>query len=200
MSGNEMRALMEKIDRVVLHESYEDRVQKVVDYLNRSYPDGMTKKQFTQKIEAEGDSMVSSLGVHELKRNKTAATGSSGKTGDSRKDFIKDVAASMNFRRDSSKADAKRKRQEQVLERLAWIIDEAIGNAFPDGDPWDAIYPRARKMGIPDMDMLDWLDRAVKKNLGFPQGYHEYVATIWDQHSEMLDTMPGNEPRPNPWR
>lgn len=199
MSSEYMRKIMESIEAAnQMNEGYEDRVQAVADWFAKKYPDGLTKKMFTQTLDTRGDQIASEVGATELKSRKAAAIGSRGKTGDSRKDFIKDVAARMDFRRDTSTADAKRERVNQVLERLADMIDEAIGNAFPDGDPWDALYPKMRKMGIREYDMLDWLDRAVKKHLG-AKDYHTYLRQSWGDHDQTLSTMPGYDSRPNPW-
>lgn len=178
MSGKDMRILMEKIEQATLREGYEDRVQNVVDYLNKTYPDGMTKKQFTQVMDQQGEKLARELDAYELRRNKAAAIGSRGKTGDSRKEFIQDVARAMDFRRDTSKADAKRERVKKALEDLYWIAQDAIGMSFPDGDPIDHIIPKARRMGIPMNDIGEWLDRAFKKHEGV--GYNEHLARLWD--------------------
>jgi hypothetical protein len=199
MSGKDMRMLMEKIDRAVLHEGYEQRVQNVVDYLNKTYPDGMTKKQFTQVMDTQGEDLASKLDAFELKRKKAAAVGSRGKTGDSRKEFIQDVAKQMDFRRDTGKADAKRERAKKVLQRLELAADEAIGNAMPDGDPVDRLIPQMLKMGIPADDMYKWLNKIARNNGS--KDWHSYLADIWD------DLISGNyghgdeyKDMRNPWR
>lgn len=178
MSGQEMRKLMESMERAVIREGYEERVQKVVDWFNKEYPDGVTKKQFTQTMDQRDEELASMLGVHELKRSKAAAVGSRGKTGDSRKEFIKDVAAKMDFRRDTSKADSKREKVKKALDDLYWVAQDAIGMSFPDGDPIDHIIPKARRMGIPMDSVGEWLDRAFKKHEGV--GFYEHLARLWD--------------------
>jgi hypothetical protein len=199
MSGKDMRMLMEKIDRAVLHEGYEQRVQNVVDYLNKTYPDGMTKKQFTQVMDTQGEELASKLDAFELKRKKASAIGSRGKTGDSRKEFIQDVAKQMDFRRDTGKADAKRERAKKVLQRLELAADEAIGNAMPDGDPVDRLIPQMLKLGIPANDMYTWLNKVARNNGA--KDWHSYLADIWD------DLISGNyghgdeyKDMRNPWR
>lgn len=199
MSSEYMRQILESIEQAQsLNEGYDDRVQAVASWFKQNYPDGISKKQFTQVIDSKSDTLASELGAVELRTNKASAIGSKGRVGDSRKDFIKDVAAKINFKKDMSAADSKRDRVNQVLERLSYIIDEEIGNAFPDGDPFDNIAPKARKMGIPMDNILEWLDRAVKKHLG-GKDYYSYLKMMWDQHGETLSTMPGYDPRPNPW-
>lgn len=199
MSGNEMRMLMEKMNRAAVFEGYEERVQKVVDYLNKTYPDGMTKKQFIQTMDQQDEELASKLGVHELKPKKAAAIGSKGKTGDSRKEFIQDVARAMSFRRDTSKADAKKNRAKKVLARLELAADEAIGNAMPDGDPVDRLIPQMLKLGIPANDMYKWLNKVARNNGA--KDWHSYLAGIWD------DLISGNyghgdeyKDMQNPWR
>lgn len=183
MSSIYMRQILESIEQAQrIDEGYEDRVQSVVDWFAQKYPDGVTKKMFNQTIDMKGDQIASEVGATELKSRKAAAIGSKGKTGDSRKDFIKDVAAKMEFVRDTGNADAKRERVNLVLDRLMLVIDDAIGNAFPDGDPFDAIFPKARKMGVPADDMLAWLDRAVRKAKA-GKSYHAYLRDVWSDYT-----------------
>lgn len=197
MNGNEMRVLMEKIGRSQINEGYDDRVAKVVSWFSKEYPEGITKSQFMQTIEKRSETLADMLNVVELRPKKSAAVGSRGKTGDSRKEFIKDVAAKMDFRRNTSSADAKRERTNQVLYKLSTVIQDAVGNAFPDGDPFDQIFPEARKLGVPANSVLEWLDRATKKHLG-AKDYHTYLSEIWDDYiSQTSDTLGS---RDNPWR
>jgi len=190
----------------------------VVDYLNKTYPDGMTKKQFNQVMDTQDEELASKLDAFELKRKKAAAVGSRGKTGDSRKEFIQDVAKQMDFRRDTSKADAKREKVKKALNDLYWIAQDAIGMSFPDGDPIDHIIPKARRLGIPMDSVGEWLDRAFKKNEGV--SYDQFLSNLWDDQygdakSDMdhvnpsdkyyqtaksrYDMLGGDDAR-NPWR
>jgi len=178
MSAEYMRNLMENIQKTHrLDENYDQRIQDVVNVINRDYPNGITKKEFNTAVEQAGKE----TGAVEMKP-KTAGLNQRG-LGDSRKDFIKDVAAKIKFKRDTSKTDAKRERTNNALNQLAHIISDAVGMSFPDGDPWDHIYPKARKLGVPAHDMLAWLDRAVKK-AGMGNSYHGYLSSLWDdQHA-----------------
>ena len=195
MSSEYMRQLMESIEKAQdLNEGYEERVQAVADALSKEFPDGVTNQELLRK--AQEVNKKYDLGASELRGNTVAGKGQ--KIGDSQKDFIQDLKKVYKTRRNTSAADAKRERQAKVLEQLAYIIDEAIGNAWPDGDPFDHIAPRARKMGIREMDLLDWLDRAVKKHLG-GKDYHSYLKSSWASHEETMSGMPDHEPRPNPW-
>lgn len=196
MSSEYMRKLIESIDAAAqnLNEGYEERVDATVEKLKQYYPDGVPKAEFEKAVERAADA----VGAIEMRPSQA---GLNQKPSTARRDFLKDVKAKLGrFKSDTSKADTKRQRQNEVLERLAYIVDEAIGNAFPDGDPFDAIAPKARKMGIPMDNLIDWLDRAVKKHIGHKGGYHDYVATMWDQHDETLSGMSGYQSRGNPWR
>jgi len=174
-----MRQILESIETAqTITESYEQRVQAVASIINTEHPDGITKKEFTAAVEKAG----AEAGAVEMRPGKP---GLNQKPGNARKDFIKDVAQQVEFRRDNSANDAKKRRTELVLERLSNVIDEAIGNAFPDGDPFDIIYPAAIKMGIRPYDVLEWLDRAVRKHNG-GKDYHSYLNNIWQDHMETI--------------
>jgi len=55
--------------------------------------------------------------------------------------------------------------------------EEAIGNAFPDGDPIDHFGPWLEKRGL---DMSD-ADAAFKKI--HKKGFYDYLADMWDDHA-----------------
>jgi hypothetical protein len=173
MSSNYMRQIMEAIDMAQnLNEGYEDRVQQVADYITKAYPN-ITRKQFPSAIE----DAAANTGVVELRA--ISEPGLNQKVGDSRKEFMKDVAAQINFQRDTSKQQDKNTRRDAVLRDLVNIIDDAVGMSFPDGDPFDHIFPKARKLGIRADDVLEWLDRAVRK-AGMGKSYHGYLKDLWD--------------------
>lgn len=195
MSSEYMRQILESVNRAhTINEGYEDRVNDVVAVLNSYHPDGITKKQFQASIEQAGKE----AGAVEMK---SAQAGLNQKIGDSKREFIKDVAAKINFKRDTTTADNKREKVDQALQRLAYIIQEEVGNSWPDGDPWDHIAPRARKLGIPVDRLLEWLDRATRKYIGKPyKDYHDYVASTWeDFQDQTMDTHDLGDRR-NPWR
>ena len=77
--------------------------------------------------------------------------------------------------------------------KVARVIDDSIGHAYPDGDPIDHIHPKMKEMGINDDHILKHLDIAAKKHLG-AKGYYDHVANAWDQYNS--DT--GSKDK-NPW-
>lgn len=175
MSSEYMRQILESIDMAQnINEGYDDRVNDVVSIIRRNYPDGITKKEFPAAVERAGQES----GAVEM-RGKTQAGLNQKGIGDSRKDFIKDVAAKIDFKRDTSTATAKKERREQVLNQLGNIIGDAVGMSFPDGDPFDHIYPKARKLGVPADDVLKWLDIAAKR-AGLGKSYYDYLQSLWD--------------------
>ena len=195
MSSEYMRQILESIDMAqTLHEGYEDRVNAVAGIIRRNYPDGLTKKQFAQAVEKAGQES----GAVEMRTGGGAGLNQKG-VGDSRKEFIKDVAAKIDFKRDTGNADAKRERVDQALSQLATMIEDGVSNSFPDGDPWDHIAPRARKIGIPMDNLLAWLDRAAKKHLS-AKSYHDYLDQIWGDYSiGNMGMDPGDDyMKPNP--
>jgi len=176
MSSDYMRQIIESINRAQqLNEGYEERVQAIADALSKEFPEGVTNKELLDKARIVNKKY--DIGVTELRGN--AVAGLNQKVGDSLKDFMKDLKAVFKTKRDTSKTDAKRERINQVLDRLAMVIYDAVGMSFPDGDPFDHIYPKARKMGIPPDDVLTWLDRAIRKD-GSGKSYRDYLATVWD--------------------
>ena len=195
MSSEYMRQILESIEMAQsLNEGYEDRVNAVAGIIRRDYPEGITKKEFASAVEKAGEE----AGAVEMR--KQSVTGlNQGNVGDSRKEFIKDVAAKIDFKRDTSTGDAKRERVEQALSKLATVIEDGVGNSFPDGDPFDYIAPRARKLGIQMDNLLAWLDRAAKKHLS-AKSYHDYLDQIWDDYSiGNMGIDPGDDyMKPNP--
>jgi len=184
MSSEYMRQIMESIEMAQqIDEGYEDRVQAVANRIMQNNPEGITRKMFQSEFKraAEVEKPV------EYRDSPQA-----------RRDFEKDVMDKVQLKRDNSAQTEKKARVEKALEQLATIIQEAVGNAFPDGDPFDAIAPKARRLGIPMDNLIGWLDRATKKHLGF-KNYHDYLANVWDDFSDLSSNM-GDEPRTNPWR
>lgn len=183
MSSEYMRKIMESIDVAnQVTEGYDDRVQAVADVITKNNPDGITRKAFARELDRAGQQ----ANAVELRGSPQA-----------RRDFEKDVAARLEFRRDNSAQDSKKTRVEEALRRLSTIIEEAVGNAYPDGDPFDEIAPKARRLGIPLDSLSDWLDRATKKHLGFSR-YYAYLAAVWDDY--MDTTGDRDSGRKNPWR
>ena len=81
------------------------------------------------------------------------------------------------------------------LTRAMAIIDNAIGNAFPDSDPLDYIARDLSKFGVKDYNIGDLLDKAVRGTKS-GRSYHEYVRNVWQQH---LDDNPDEFGTNNPW-
>ena len=194
MSSVYMRQILESIERAKLvNEGYDDRVNDVVSAIRSANPDGITKNKFAHAVARAGRD----TGALEMRDDRVAGTNQ--KTGDAKSEFIKDVAAKIEFVRDTSKQTEKSARVSQALEELANIIEQEIGNSFPDGDPFDHIAPRARRLGIPMGNLSEWMDRAAKKHLG-TKDYHTYLADIWD---DFIDGNTGNDEfqgQSNPWR
>lgn len=180
MASSDIRKLLESFRQI--DEGYMDRVKAFADKINKMYADdgGITKKELIARV---------------VNSNEVEARGSD----KARNDFIKDVAALVKMRRDNSAAVARgaanKAAAEAAMQKLDYIVQDAVGNAFPDGDPWDAIAPKARRLGIPEGDLLKWLDRWARKNAGIKGGWHAYLAQAWDDFNN--DT--GLSPR-NPWR
>jgi hypothetical protein len=182
MSSEYMRQLIESVKRAQqLNEGpYEDRVSRTADEINRQYPEGIYRKDLESVISRVG----SEIGNPELRGSPAA-----------RKDFISDVSRLVNKRRDTQANDQKHEAVNRALDKLMEIIDEEIGNSFPDGDPFDGIFPRARKLGIRPDDLIDWLDRAVKKHTRTHTTYHDYLATVWKEH---MQTIYGDDAQSQP--
>lgn len=188
MSSTYMRQIIESIDRAnaPIVEGYQDRVNQMVDFINKNNSEGITRRQFSGAFKHAGQT----LNPVEMKSSPQA-----------RRDFEKDVMAQIKFRRDTSSTDDKREKVRRALDQLGTIISDAVGNSFPDGDPFDSIYPKARRLGIPADNMIEWLDRAVKK-AGMGESYHDYLADVWDDHIGDYNDMQGGAAHhtQNPWR
>jgi hypothetical protein len=176
MSSDYMRQIMEAIEMEQnFNEGYEDRVLDVVAIINRDYPNGITKDEFSTAIEKIG--------------NETDAVDM--QSDHTRNEFIKAVAAKITFISDQSSED-KSARKERVMLALVDIINDEIDNAFPDGDPFDAIYPQARKLGVPATSVLDWLDKTAREHLN-AKSFHDYLQEDWGQQME-ANFPAGNHP------
>lgn len=107
------------------------------------------------------------------------------------KEFIKDVRAQikgqLRYSRGVNPETTARKAQEKAeleakLTKIAYIIQDAASQAFPDGDPFDIIIGKMRRMGITNYDIRDWLDRAAKHVLGV-KDYDTYMADMYDDYA-----------------
>lgn len=79
--------------------------------------------------------------------------------------------------------------------RVMYVIDNAIGNAFPDADPIDQITREMRKLGVSAHDLMGVLDRSVRATKS-GESYHDYVRDVWQQH---LNDNPDEFGTENPW-
>ncbi len=111
---------------------------------------------------------------------------------------------------------AEREEQKLAKEREAlkpklgeiWTkFQQAVGDAFPDGDPFDRIGPWMRQHGLTMHD----LDAAVAHFNGDHETAHSYLAQMWDDHASDAehDAMRGEHgstydghwfQNPNPWK
>lgn len=71
------------------------------------------------------------------------------------------------------------------------------GQAFPDCDPTDLIFPKLRKAGVHEYYEADAIDAAF--NLHEGKCFHEYLADFWDQiKADCPEVLQGQDD--NPWR
>jgi hypothetical protein len=173
----------------VLDEGYQDRVQEIADaVIQRSQTVPMKKEDVLQAIETEsGYNRVPEYGLKDRKGSKAWP------------DFVKDVMAALKGkvkmdRKTGPNAAAAEKRvaKERMLAKISMDIDDAVGQAFPDGDPIDILAPKLRRMGIDEYDIQKWLDAAVKAHSG-AKSFDEYMGNMYDDYagdnpSMMLDS------------
>jgi len=162
-----------------INEAYDDRVQAVADaVIAQSQREPLKKDEISQAIE----SAAYKINPVELqfKNNPKSNTW---------KEFVKDVLAKLKgqvvmdrSRGPSASAAAKRESKEQMLIAIANAIQDAAGQAFPDGDPWDILSPKLRRMGIDTYDISKWLAAAAKKHLGV-KDFNSYMANMYDDYA-----------------
>lgn len=170
-----------------LHEGYEDRVQAVADRIAQYSKENSIKK-------SEIDQLITTFSAEEpeykMKSNPSSKAWP---------DFVKDVkqALTNNVRYSNNSAAVRAAANNQKLAEIAQIIMAAVGNAFPDGDPFDAILPKVmRRYDIPSYEVIDWLDKAARKHLG-TKNYYDYLRQVWQDY---MDDNPGAYGlRSNPW-
>ena len=123
------------------------------------------------------------------------------------KEFVIDVAKSLKGklgrgRSPEAKAAAAQRQArdneelKNKLEKIANIIQDAWGQAFPDGDPADIIVPRLRRLGIDRYDAIDWMNKAARRIMGY-KSYNDFLATSWE---EFKGDNPEMNLGGNPWR
>lgn len=94
------------------------------------------------------------------------------------------------------------------------VVETAISNSFPDGDPIDQLIGYMKKHDL----TMDEIDGAVKKHAGVKKGFYGYLAQMWDdfardqigdakrghvEHHSPFYTVSDDgkiEPEQNPWK
>jgi hypothetical protein len=93
-----------------------------------------------------------------------------------------------------NREDARRAREQATQQRvqaskstassqnavIAQIMMDTFGEVFPDGDPFDFILPKLRKMGIREDDAMSYLNRAAK-SVGY-KDYHDALDSMHGQY------------------
>lgn len=96
------------------------------------------------------------------------------------KDRFKSVGDYLDW---ADKEEEKLKQQRAALKPKAGEIwskfQQAVGDSFPDGDPFDRMGPWMRQH---DLTMHD-LDAAVAEFNGKNETAHSYLAQMWDDHA-----------------
>lgn len=162
----------------LLNESYQDRVKAVADaVIKRSASSPFTKEELLRAIEREAEY----ANVAEVKFKDTPRS-------TAWKDFVKDVVNSTKGKIKWSRpgvaaaATDRKAKQEKLLKAVAQIIEHAVSETFPDGDPMNYIWPRLKRLGVQEYyDVYDLLDRACKKVLGF-KSFDDYMGNMYDDY------------------
>jgi hypothetical protein len=95
----------------------------------------------------------------------------------------KELRKAQNSANRKSEREASRPDYQSIM----FKIDTAIGDVFPDGDPFD--YLQSKYRGV-DIDILNKAVRATKNGRDF----YSYVKNVWQQH---IDDNP--DFGENPW-
>lgn len=90
-----------------------------------------------------------------------------------------------NARRDRAFRELERRQNAKTAKAaqnraVAQIMMDTIGEVFPDGDPFDFILPKLRKMGIREYDAMTYLDRAAR-SIGY-KSYHNALDLMHRQY------------------
>jgi predicted O-methyltransferase YrrM len=72
-----------------------------------------------------------------------------------------------------------------LSKKVAQIIQREVSNTFPDADPFDFIFPKVRKLGVPEHRVMDVLNQA-SKELG-AKNYDHYLKQFAADHGGSLD-------------
>lgn len=163
-------------DHSALTETYQDRVRDVSDaIIDSSQRVPLKKPQILDAIERQSrDKDVPELRFKGRQGSRAWP------------DFVKDVLAELKGkvvldrrRGPSDSATAKRAEKEKLLSKISMYIEDAIGQAFPDGDPVDILVPKLLRLGIDEFNIGKWLDDAVRSHLG-AKSFNAYMGNIYD--------------------
>ena len=168
-----------------LNEGYEDRVMSIANKIISYSQDGAIKKD-------DVDRLIKSM-AHDVPEYRMADNPKS----KAWPDFVRDVKRQLAGKvRWNNGAAARAAANNDKLAQIAQVIQDAVSNSFPDGDPFDTIMPKLSRMGIDSYEMTDWLDKAAKKYLG-AKGYYNYLHTVWQ---DFMNDNPGQYGlTDNPW-
>lgn len=123
---------------------------------------------------------------------------------ESKREFLIDITKEVKkvIRVTPKKKPFRAKNNDEFLYRISMLIQEAAGQAFPDGDPFDYITDNVARIakqfayttykdreygGVADIDdtpLMDILDAAAKKHLDV-KDYHAYNEQLWQDQSDM---------------
>jgi hypothetical protein len=151
---------------------YDDRVQQVANaIIARSQSVPFKKEEIPHWIEVEADyKRVPELGFKDRRSSRAWP------------DFVKDVLVALRGQVKYERAPSTRDRGPNKVEKLNRIsqwIEDAVGQSFPDGDPYDLILPKLRRLGIDPNDASKWIDAATKSHLG-ARSFNEYMGKFYD--------------------
>lgn len=160
------KLILESTRRLVESPGYASRVQQVADEVMKSLGE-ITADELNDHIRHEAQQIK--LPEFGLGQNSSAF-----------KDFVKDVKVELKqsgFKL-KRKGGGDRSGKKEKLIKIFNIMQDEIGNSFPDGDPFDHILPRLQKMGINADHAIEWMDKAAKIE-GFAS-YNDMLRQIWD--------------------
>ena len=192
--------LKKKDSKITLKEGYEDRVKSVADKVVKYAEGNPVDKQTVMQLIDRAASITGAL-EYSMKNRAGSNTW---------KEFVKDVAKELKgkLRRgrspEAKAASAARQAQENEalknkLQRIASIIEDAWGQAFPDGDPSDIIIPKLRRLGIDSYDAIDWMNKAARRVMGY-KSYNDFLEQSWDEFTgDNPDRVDDYGLHNNPW-
>jgi hypothetical protein len=178
-----------------LHEAYEDRLQQIVSAIAKAHDkvkkDELKKLVHTAALNINAVEIKSEKLFKELLTDVYSALKKQGKIASAQK--AKPAYTVIDKYGDQIPVS------EDDIRALAFKIQAAAGDSFPDGDPIDSIMVWARKKGWDSYGLGDLLDVATKKYLG-ANSYNDYLADLYDDFTQDNPGMYDLNPNQNPWR